>query len=336
MMEKILSTLEKLLGDPKVFVQTGDDKGLFVNWIQPSTATVLTAWPDTHLPVKQQLSSVDNAWLIASAKLAGAQFSELHERIATFLSKIDLLYMRDTTTGYLHGCQELGVGFEPWKYDVLSEARIAYLVGDDQCIAQLGHIFATRSEKSVFADASGVKGRATWDGQYFQLGWPSLLVPESSLHPQWRDTHHATIAKQREYASNHKSNYYGNTAGLSPDGRYYEFRVPDSGESTDTYEDTTVINVSALVNMGLYQPVESAHVLEQLFSEYPSISHGENGCGDTVDVAAGTVQRDQVFPNQASALMAAWSILSDGRPQKLFMTTVHPSVKTMYEANPLW
>lgn len=127
-----ITTIENMMDDPKVFVKTGEKKGLFINWIQPSTGKVLNLWPDSVLPVKQQISTVDNAWLIAFSKLASAQFPEFNHRIQNYLDQIDLPFMFNNETGFFRGCYVLNPsGFENWHYDVISEARIAYLVCGD-------------------------------------------------------------------------------------------------------------------------------------------------------------------------------------------------------------
>lgn len=334
--ERTLTSIEEMIADPEVFFPINGEKGLFINWIQPSTGKVLNKWPDTDLSVKQQLSSVDNAWLVAFSKLVAAQFPNSKERINRYLDKIDLSFMIDNETGFFRGCYALDLhSFEEWQYRALSEARIAYLVCDDNIIELMGNLINRKSERSII-EQSGHYGRTTWDGEFFQLGWPRLLVPEDKLNEQWGETYQTTINKQRQFGTEHNGGHYGFSAGLDPDGKYYEFRVPEAGESTAEYNFQPVITISALVNMGLQEPVETYQALRRLHQEYPGLRHERNGDGDTVNTVTRAVQRDQLLPNQATNLLSTWSIVKNGEPQNLFMGAVSPAVQSVYQRNPLW
>ena len=329
--DKTITTIERMICDPEVFIKTGKNRGLFVNWIQPSTGKVLHQWPNTELSVKQQLSTIDNAWLIAFSKLAGVQFPELDSRIQNYLEKIDLPFMFDKETGFFYGCYELNPSsFNAWKYDVVSEARITYLVSGEKIADLMSNLINKRSERSVFTDSKGRSGRASWDGEWFAVGWPRLLVPEDKLNDQWGSTYKATIQKQKDFAIKHNEGYYGFSAGLSPNGQYCEFRVPDSGESTAFYEHQPIITISALVNMGLEEPIETYKALQRIHQKFPNLRHLNNGDGDTVDVRTGDVQRDQIFPNQAASLLSCWNIVEDFKPQNLFMQTTPSCIKDVY------
>lgn len=332
-----LTTIEKMIADPEVFIPTNGGKGLFVNWIQPSTSKVLRQWPDISSPVKQQLSTVDNAWFIAFIQLIGVQFPEFSHRINSCLDRVDLPFMFDDQTGFFRGCYLLTPpGFESWSYDVLSEARIAYLVCNESVAEFMCNLINHRSERSVFTDSMGHPGRATWDGGWFELGWPGILVPEGELNEQWDQTVAATIQKQKEYGIEHNGGHYGYSAGLGPDSQYHEFRVPETGECTASYEPQSVVTVSALVNMGLKEPIETHRALQRLHWEFPDLIHVNNGDGDTVDTKTRVVQRDQLFANQAASLLTCWNIVQQKEPQNLFMRVVPPTIKDVYRRNALW
>jgi hypothetical protein len=335
--DRTLETIESIIKDPEVFIKTSGDKGLMVNWIQPSTGKVLRQWPDNKLPVKQQLSSVDNAWLIAFSQLTSAYFPEFSYRIQNYLNQIDLPFMFDRETGFFHGCYVLNPpGFEEWSYDVISEARIAYLLCGYEIAKFMGNLTNPKSERSVFTDSEDRCARATWDGQFFQLGWPRLLVPEDKLNDQWGDTHRVTIQMHRDFGHQHNEGHYGFSAGLGPDGQYCEFRVPESGESTAPYQRQPVITISALLNMGLGEPVETYRALQRIHQKFPDLAHPNNGDGDTVNIMTRAVQKDQLLPNQAAILLACWNIVKNGHPQDLFMGTVPSFIREIYQNSPLW
>ncbi|MFA4827391.1 MAG: hypothetical protein WC596_04055 [Candidatus Shapirobacteria bacterium] len=332
-----ITTIENMMNDPEVFIKTGKNKGLFVNWIQPSTDKVLNQWPGNESPVKQQISTIDNAWLIAFSKLAGVQFPEFNSRIQNYLDQVDLPFMFNNETGFFCGCFALNPsGFESWHYDVISEARIAYLVSGENIADLMGNLINKKSERSVFTDSKGHFGRASWNGEWFAMGWPRLLVPEDKLNDQWGTTYRATIQKQKDFAIQHNEGYYGFSAGLDPNGQYYEFRNPESGESTAFYEPQTVVTISALVNMGLEEPVETYMALQQIHQKFPNLMHLNNGDGDTVNTHTGAVQRDQLFPNQAASLLTCWNIVEDCKPQNLFMQVAPSCIKDVYQRCLLW
>ncbi len=332
-----LATLEKMMHDPNVFIPTEEGKGLLVNWIQPSTGDVLTQWPGSEDPVKQQISTVDNAWLMAFAKLTSAQFPQFEDRIQSLLDRFDLPFMFDSQTGFFRGCYVLNPpGFESWQYDVISEERIAYLVSPKEIAESMRKLFMNKSRRSVFVAPTGEPGRATWDGQWFQLGWPHLIVPEDQLNPQWKSTYVASVQAQRDFGTRHFGGHYGYSAGLGPDGKYYEFRVPETGESEEQYSPQPVVTVSALVNMGLTKPAQTCEALRELHWKYPDLTHQHGGDGDTVNTETGAVQRDQLLPNQAASLISCWNIVKDGEPQQLFMSSIPASATDIYRSCSLW
>jgi hypothetical protein len=332
-----LTTIENMMKDPDVFFPTDDGKGLFTNWIQPSTSEVLRYWPGSEMPVKQQVSTIDNAWLMAFSKLLSVQFPQFSNRIQHFLDLFDLPFMFNSQTGFFRGCYTLRPpGFEDWHYDVISEERITYLVCGEKIARRMSDLLNRRSPRSTFVDPTGQIGRATWDGQWFQLGWPHLLIPEDELNPQWGNTYHATVQMQREFGIQHNCGHYGFSAGLSPDGQYDEFRVPQSGESTAPYSFQPVVTTAALVNMGGIEPVEIYQALQRLHRDFPDLTHLNNGDGDTVNIETGVVQPDQLLPNQATSLITCWDIVKSGEPQVLFMSIVPSSIRDVYRDCPLW
>ena len=345
--ETTLATILDMMKDPQVFVLTNNNnEGLFVNWIQPSIAKACTHWlpvdsskQQTPAPlVEQQLSSIDNAWLKAYLMLTKAQFPQLRETVDNILARIDLSFMIDPKTKFFRGVYLLDPpGFKPWQYDKLSENRILYAVGDNETAELLAVLLNNRSENSIYIDpTTGLSARKTWDGEGFTVFWPALLVPEGELSSQWKQTYEATIQAQKKFGAQHNNGHYGYSAGLGPDGKYYEFRVPEMGESSDPYEARTVITISALVNMGIIKPIETCLELQRLHAEFEEITHPGMGDGDTVDTATGECQPDQLFPNQATSLLACWNILNKRQPQNLFMQVAPPALKNAYEQCSLW
>lgn len=331
-----LTTIEKMINDPEVFIKTNKKKGLFINWIQPSTGKVLTQWPNSELSIRQQLSTVDNAWLIAFSQLIAAQFPEFNNRIQNYLDQIDLPFMFDKEAGFFHGSYALNSSsFDPWHYDVISEARINYLVSSKNIAKLMGNLINRKSERSVFTDSKGHSGRASWGGGYFEEGWVLNLFPEDKLNDQWKETHLATIQKHKDFGTKNNGGHYGYSAGLGPDDQYYEYRADESGENPDKYEPLTVITISALVNMGLLEPVETYETLKQIHREFPLLTHLNNGDGDTVNTQTGAVQRDQIFSNQATSLLSCWNIVKDSEPQNLFIKNKSYLVKN-YKMHQLW
>jgi hypothetical protein len=334
--DSTLSSIETMMKDTDVFLPTSDDKGLFVNWIQPSTGKVLKKWPTNECPVKQQLSSVDNAWLIAFSKLTSSKFPQFQERIEEIIEQVDLEFMFNKESGYFKGCFVLGnnSGFEDWEYNEISEARIAYLLRDEELANQIEKLINNKNEDSYFSDPENPLSlvRKTWNGEFFSLGWPYLLVPEGELNKQWEDTLKKTIEMHRKYG---KNGYYGYTAGLSPDGNYKEFRVSDCGVNPVKEPHCYVITISALLNMGIIEPIETYHQLNRLQLDYPQLFHPNTGCGDTVDVETGKVQRDQLLPNQAASLLSCWNIINNNEAQRMFMQTVPANTFDVYTKNSL-
>jgi len=344
--DKTLTTIEKMMTDPKVFISTTEGKGLFINWIKPSTGEVLTKWPSTENEVKQQVSTVDNAWLIAFSKLISSQFPQFTSRIDNYLNQVDLPFMFNQETGFFHGCYlPNSASFENWHYDVISEARISYLVGAENIAELMGNLINRKSKKSIFYDSKGRPGRATWGGSGFEEWWPRLLVPEDKLNNQWKDNYKATLQGQKDFGTQHNGGHYGYSDGLNSEGQYINFRVPDSGESPDQYKyqsesskpaEITVVTVSALVNTGMEEPVETYEALKQLHQEFPKLTHKKYGDGDTVNTNTGAIQRDQLLPNQAASLLSCWNIIKDGEAQNFFMSVIHPSISKIYKLQKLW
>lgn len=336
-LNQTITTIENMIDDPEVFVKTGGKKGLFINWIQPSTGKVLNQWPDNLLSVKQQISTVDNAWLIAFSKLISVQFPEFNHRIQNYLDQIDLPFMFDNEAGFFHGCYDVNASsFENWYYDVISEARIAYLVCDDNIAEHMSNLINKKSERSVFTDSLGRHGRASWGGGFFEWGWPHILIPESDLNSKWKETLLAAIQEQKDFGLQHNGGHYGYSAGLGPDGNYHEFRVPKTGESEDPYVPQKVVTISALVNMGIVDPVGTWLAMQRLHEEFKGIVHIDMGDGDTINTDTGECQCGQLLPNQATSLLACWNILDKCRPQELFMQTTPLAVRKVYELCPLW
>lgn len=200
----------------------------------------------------------------------------------------------------------------------------------------MSNLINKKSERSVFTDSLGRHGRASWSGGFFEWGWPHNLIPENKLNNQWEDTYRAAIQKQKDFGLQHNGGHYGYSAGLGPDDQYYEFRVPDSGESNVPYQPQPVITISALVNMGLEEPVETCKALQKIHQEFPTLTHVNNGDGDTVNTNTGAVQRDQLLPNQAASLMTCWNVVKDGEAQDLFMGVIPFSIRDVYKRYLLW
>lgn len=332
-----VNTITELMNDNEVFISTREDKGLFVNWIQPSTGKALKIWPESDREVKQQLSSVDTAWLIAFSKLTAAQFPEFSEQIQNYLCRIDLPFMFNKDTGIFHGCYDLKLNkFEDWNYDKISEARIAYWLCGEEVLQDMSRLINNKSEKSIFIDSMKRMGRASWDGESFAHFWPLLLMMEHKLNPQWQDTFKAVIQVQKDFGKEHCDGHYGFTAGYTPDNRYLELRVPEAGESDAEYIPEKIVNVSGTINMGIIEPLESYLEVKHIIDNFPSILHEKYGLGDTVDISNKLVQRDQLLPNQATSLITIWTILKNYYPQTLFIKTLPSSISEVYSKNSLF
>ncbi len=244
---------------------------------------------------------------------------------------MDLPFMLDKDSGFFHGCYDLNKScFESWKYDVISEARIAYLVCDEEVVKLMPKLINRKNPNATFLDSTNRIARRTWNGEFFSMGWPITLVPENRLSTQWSNTILATIQAQRDFGKQHSNGHYGYSAGLGPDNRYYEYRVPVSGVSEELYSPQPVITVSALVNMGVMEPEETYRALKRLHEQFPQLSHPNFGDGDTVNVQTGEVQRDQLLPNQSASLLSCWNIVKNYQPQELFMETVPAGVEDIY------
>lgn len=335
--DQTLRTLEQMMNDSNIFIPTTGGKGLLANWINPSTGEVLREWPGSNSAVKQHVSTVDMAWIIAFSRMTSAQFPQFNERIQSYLNKIDLDYMFDPESGFFHGSYNISTQeFENWKYDVMSEARIAYFSGDERIAEAMGKLIGHRSERSRILDSHGHQGRATYSGSFFEMGWPSLLIPEDERSPLWAKMMQTTIQMQKDHGAKHSDGHYGFSAGLGPDDEYHIYRVPAAGETIDEYvEPKGVITVAALINMALLEPVETYLALTKLHNTFPALVHPDRGDGDTVDVKTGVVQSDQLMHNQATILITCWNIVKDHEPQDLFMN-VSPAITDIYRRYPLW
>ncbi len=336
--DQTLTTLEQMIGDPEIFIPTTGGKGLLANWIHPSTGKVLKEWPGSNSAVKQHVSTVDMAWLMAFSKMTGAQFPQFNERIQSYLNKIDLDFMFDRESGFFHGSYNISTQeFENWEYDVLSEARIAYLVGNETILEAMGRLIGHRTERSRILDSQGHQGRATYTGSFFEMGWPGLLIPEDEMSPLWAQMIHTAIQIQKDHGTQHSDGHYGFSAGLGPDDQYHIYRVPAAGETQDEYiEPKGVITVAALINMALQDPVGTYSALTRLHYKFPALVHPGHGDGDTVDVETGNVQRDQLMHNQAVILLTCWNIVKNHEPQDLFMSAASPTITGLYDRYPLW
>lgn len=335
-MGQTISTIIEMTNDPEIFIETSEGKGLFVNWIQPSTGKLLKQWPGTDVNVKQQISTVDMAWLVTFSKMIAKQYPQHAEYIDIFLNKMDLPYMFNPLTGFFYGCYNLkDQCFEPWEYDVLSEARIAYLICGDGILEEMGKLINRKNERCTFEDPNERKGRRTWDGEYFTIGWPYLVVPEDRFSPQWRETIQCTIEAQRRHGELHNNGHYGYSAGLGPNGQYYEYRVPETGESTAEYIPQTVVTVSALLNMAIIYPLTTYKALERLHMEFPRLTHPFFGDGDTINTQTGDIQRDQLLPNQATSLISCWNVVLNEQPRNIFVDALPTSVASIYQKHSL-
>lgn len=333
--ETTLSTLHQMITDPKVFVPTGVDKGLFVNWVKPSNGEVLLHWPNTGLPVEQQLSSVDNAWLAVSLKLVRTQFPEIAPDIDEILDRIDLPFMFDDTTGCFYVSYTLdGSGFKKCQYDAFSEARIIYAACPDTITQRMPSMFARRSGRYTFTDSNGHRGVASWNSAYFEYGWPLFFVPEPTLSEQWEKTHTAAFQAQADCGDNN-GKHLGFSSTLAPNGEYTVCRVPSSAQCPDDYQFQPIITPSALVNMAMIDPVRVAHELQQLHDEFPCLRHSFHGDGDSVNILTGQIQPDQLSSGQIPTFLSLCNILSQGCLQNLFMQSAPPSLRGVY-AQPLW
>jgi hypothetical protein len=336
--DRTITTIEDMTKDPEVFFPTREGKGLFVNWIQPSTGKVLNEWPENGLPVKKHISSVDQAWLIASSLLIKAQFPPFAERIQKYLNKFDLPYMLDPKTGFFHGCLTIDPPqFEMQEYDEVSEARIVHAVSDDETARLMGKLFQGSPERRLFIDPEGHTGLSTYKGGAFEAFWPTNFIPEHELNPQWRQTLEAHYRMQIQAGNNNKGKFWGFSPGLAPDGQYHDdFRVPGTGKNNDPFQFQPVVTVSAVAIMAQIKPVEVAQELKRIHQTFPALSHIGMGDGDSFDPQTGAVQRDQLLANQAMTLTSYWNVVLDGQARKLFMTGVPPAVGRVYQETPLW
>jgi len=330
-----LSTLRQMMADPKVFAPTSEDKGLFVNWVKGSNGEVLLNWPDTGLAVEQQLSSVDNAWLAVSLKLVRAQFPEIAPDIDEVLNRIDLPFMFDDSTGCFYVSYALdGSGFKKCQYDAISEARIIYAACPDNITERMPSMFSRKSGRDTFVDSNGHRGAASWNSAYFEYGWLLMFIPEHTLSPQWRETHLAAIQAQADCDSSNGKKL-GYSATLAPDGKYTICRVASSAQCPDDYQFQPIINLSALANMAMIDPIRIARELQILHDEFPGLRHRLNGDGDSVNTLTGEIQPDQLSSSQIPTLLSLCNVLSRGCLQELFMQSAPPSLRKVY-AQPLW
>jgi hypothetical protein len=66
-----------------------DDSGMFYNWYDPHTGTVITTWPEDGTPRTPFLSSVDNGWLAAALVVVRNTFPEHRAQAGSLLGPMD-------------------------------------------------------------------------------------------------------------------------------------------------------------------------------------------------------------------------------------------------------
>jgi hypothetical protein len=66
-----------------------DDSGMFYNWYDPHTGTVITTWPEDGTPRTPFLSSVDNGWLAAALVVVRNALPEHRRQAGALLAPMD-------------------------------------------------------------------------------------------------------------------------------------------------------------------------------------------------------------------------------------------------------
>lgn len=146
-----------------------DDSGMFYNWYDPRTGTVITTWPEDGTPRTPFLSSVDNGWLAAALVVARNAFPEHRALAGRLLAPMDFGFYynpdargEDFPAGLIRGgfwdtppteCSVVGNyrdrGPDVWytcnHYDIaVTEPRIASYLGIAFGQIPPAHYFATQ------------------------------------------------------------------------------------------------------------------------------------------------------------------------------------------------
>jgi len=208
-LDRTLTTLEGM--------ERHEPSGQYYNWYDIRNGEKLTQWPETGLPLRPWLSSVDNGWLAVGLQLVrnAALDPELSSRAGAIYDSMDFgFYYRPEANRILfHYAPPTATEPEsaPCCYDtIVSESRIASYIGIGKGEIPQRHYFgAYRAFPNtcdwsfqetrpvghhrpyygvdVFEGAyeyNGWRIVPSWGGSVFEAAMPALLAPEEQWAPQ--------------------------------------------------------------------------------------------------------------------------------------------------------
>jgi Putative glucoamylase/Protein of unknown function (DUF3131) len=240
------------------------ESGQYYNWYDIRNGDKLTQWPETGLPLRPWLSSVDNGWLAVGLQLVRntAIDPELSSRAGAIYDSMDFgFYYRAEANRILFHyapATETEPESAPCCYDtIVSESRIASYIGIGKGEIPQRHYFGayrafpntcnwnfqeTRPEGfhrtyygvDVFEGSYEYNGSRivpSWGGSMFEALMPSLFVPEERWAPEsWRINHPRTVRAQIHHGLEEADyGYWGFSPSNVPEGGYSVYGVDAVG-----------------------------------------------------------------------------------------------------------
>ena len=255
-LDRTITTLEGM--------ERHEPSGQFYNWYDIRNGDKLTQWPETGLPLRPWLSSVDNGWLAVGLQLVRNTTidPELSSRAGAIYDSMDFgFYYRPEANRILFHYApptETDPESAPCCYDtIVSESRIASYIGIGKGEIPQRHYFGayrafpntcdwsfqetrpvgyhrTYYGVDVFEGAyeyNGWRIVPSWGGSMFEALMPALFVPEEQWAPNsWAINHPLTVRAQIHHGLEEaRYGYWGFSPSNVPEGGYSVYGVDAVG-----------------------------------------------------------------------------------------------------------
>jgi hypothetical protein len=325
-------------------MEVHEESGMFYNWYDDRTGTLVHRMPDGGT-VRPFLSSVDNGWLATGLMVVAAAEPALSPSAHHVLDRMHFGVFHDATAGPEGpggrltggfwdadpGQQTRRASFVPGSSDVLhtthhydlldSEPRIASYVGIARSQIPPEHYAA------LHAPVRHYRGRdvvPTFGGSMFEALMPALFVPEAAWAPgTWGVNEARTVALQREYALDEKQyGYWGFSPSARPGEGYSVFGVPPISWTEHGYpselDGEVVVTPHASAMALLVEPDEAADNLRRI--ERDLGAYGPGGFLDSVDTRTGRHADRYLSLDQSMVLAAVANVLAGDCLRRWFCT----------------
>jgi hypothetical protein len=313
-LEKVFRTLENM----------DTIKGLYFNWYNTDTGK-----PDTRF--NNFISTVDNAWLIASLMVIRSAVPAFKDRVNSLFNNINISLLYNYDRELFYGGYNVKTSKPTrWYYNILNtEARIASYIGINEFGIGWNHFGRLKRSSSTNQSKENQLLFRSWNGSMFEALMPTLFMPEPELSSTWKQNHYQYINEQINYGVANNDGFWGYSPSEDPKGKYREFGVPNLATKAYKQKVDHIVSPYAVFLTLPFVPDQSITNLLRLKSTYPEIYKPGFGFTDSINIKSGAVSKTFLSLDQEMSFLAQFNYLSNNQLYKYFGSQLKSSVENI-------